>query len=476
MRKYIFIFVLISILSIGVQSIATAEEGTNIKVKIDNYKGKQLFLLYHYSKSTLYTDTADINSNNEFVFKNDTVYPGGMYLLLLEDKKTYFEIILDKDQHFAIHTDSLNLVSNIRIKGSEDNQKYYEYLNFITSEKTKLADLQKQKAATTDKSKQNEIDKKLEGLNTEVMKYQSDYIIQYPNHLFTAILKAGQEPELPTVLPKKEDGSPDSTYVFRYYKKHYFDGFGFDDARLVRTSVYPVKIERYFKQLMLKHPDSVIAEGDAIIQKSKGSYEAYKYTIWFFTYKTETSKIMGMDKAFVHFAKKYYVSGEAKWATEGIVNNMANRVKILERLFIGDVAPNLILIDTAKKWVSLHAVPAKYSVVVFWDPDCGHCKTELPIIRDWVAGAGKEYGVKVFAVCSDTNMHKWKKEIIKRNYNFINVNGTRSVTEDYHDLYDIISTPVIYILDEKKKIVAKKVNHIQMQEIIKRDFDRKNKK
>ena len=38
---------------------------------------------------------------------------------------------------------------------------------------------------------------------------------------------------------------------------------------------------------------------------------------------------------------------------------------------------------------------------------------------------------------------------------WINVDGPRTLTGDYHELYDIISTPVIYLLDRKKEIIAK---------------------
>jgi hypothetical protein len=41
--------------------------------------------------------------------------------------------------------------------------------------------------------------------------------------------------------------------------------------------------------------------------------------------------------------------------------------------------------------------------------------------------------------------------------NWINVDGPRTATGDYHEQYDIISTPVIYLLNERKEIIAKKL-------------------
>jgi len=38
---------------------------------------------------------------------------------------------------------------------------------------------------------------------------------------------------------------------------------------------------------------------------------------------------------------------------------------------------------------------------------------------------------------------------------WINVNGHLSLSGNYHDLYDIRSTPIMYLLDEDKKILTK---------------------
>jgi hypothetical protein len=40
---------------------------------------------------------------------------------------------------------------------------------------------------------------------------------------------------------------------------------------------------------------------------------------------------------------------------------------------------------------------------------------------------------------------------------WITVNGPRTAVGSYHDLYDAETTPTLYILDDKKKIIAKKL-------------------
>ncbi len=59
-----------------------------------------------------------------------------------------------------------------------------------------------------------------------------------------------------------------------------------------------------------------------------------------------------------------------------------------------------------------------------------------------------------------------KEYIAKRDMNFINVNGPRAYTNDYHDLYNIFSTPVLIVLDKNKKIIAKRLLTEQLADFI----------
>ena len=51
--------------------------------------------------------------------------------------------------------------------------------------------------------------------------------------------------------------------------------------------------------------------------------------------------------------------------------------------------------------------------------------------------------------------------------NWINVNGHRNFTGDYHELYNISTTPIIYLLDSKKKIIAKEIDIEKLEPFLK---------
>ena len=54
-------------------------------------------------------------------------------------------------------------------------------------------------------------------------------------------------------------------------------------------------------------------------------------------------------------------------------------------------------------------------------------------------------------------MQKMRNYIKEAQMNWITVNGPRSYVGHHQDLYDAITTPSLYILDERKMIIGKKI-------------------
>jgi hypothetical protein len=56
----------------------------------------------------------------------------------------------------------------------------------------------------------------------------------------------------------------------------------------------------------------------------------------------------------------------------------------------------------------------------------------------------------------------------EKQLDWINVNGYYSASGDFHDTYDIYSTPVMYLLNEEKEIIAKRLLTKELQMFIER--------
>lgn len=122
---------------------------------------------------------------------------------------------------------------------------------------------------------------------------------------------------------------------------------------------------------------------------------------------------------------------------------------------VGMKAPNLIMQDANFKAKNMYDIKNKYTVLYIFDPDCGHCKEETPKLVKFYNS--RKYDVQVYAVSADTSMQKMRDYIKEMKMPWITVNGPRTYVGPYGDLYDAIVTPSLYIIDENKKIIAKKV-------------------
>lgn len=197
----------------------------------------------------------------------------------------------------------------------------------------------------------------------------------------------------------------------------------------------------------------------------------YKYIVNFITNKYMNSKIMGMDAVFVHMAENYYFDGKADWMSEKQLKDWKERVKKTKPLLIGKQAPMISLADTSgERFISLGNLDAKYTIVYFWDPDCGHCQTATPKLKK-AYDSLKTRGVEVYAVGTPLKNKEWKKYIRKHDLNWINVSDNPHINNNpreylgrtdlksmnFRDTYDIYSTPRIFLLDEDKTIIAKEL-------------------
>ena len=123
---------------------------------------------------------------------------------------------------------------------------------------------------------------------------------------------------------------------------------------------------------------------------------------------------------------------------------------------IGAKAPELIMPDTNNVFLSFYHIQKNYTLLWFWDPDCGHCKVETPKLRDYYNKYKDSLNLEVFAVSMDQDLERWKKFIRDNQLTWINVGGN-TANIDFHKVYDLYSTPVLYVLDKDKKIIAKRI-------------------
>jgi thiol-disulfide isomerase/thioredoxin len=218
---------------------------------------------------------------------------------------------------------------------------------------------------------------------------------------------------------------------------------------------------------------------------------------------------MGFDKVFVHLSDNYFKTGQANgiYEDQDVVNKIIKSADKLKPLLIGATAQDLFMIraedfpkmkamgfeeaknsaemtdvyyknesQITKMYVKLSDIKAKYTILVFWDVDCGHCQKEIPVLLEQYNELLKENkDVKIFSVYMQHEGEKYLKYIAEQKLSWINVYDGAHFNNAI-EKYDVYSTPVIYILDQNKKIKAKRIEASQLKNLIQLIENEKNPK
>ena len=446
--------------------VAGPPEGHDIKITVKGFKeGSTCILGNYYGDKQYIKDSAKVGPKGELEFKGKEKYPQGIYILIPDNKK-YFDLVMDENQHFSLESDTADYISNMKVKGSDENNFFYSYQKFIVTQQKLVEPLRNLLKKTKDKDSIKTINEKIIKIDTDVKNYKRNFAKNNPKTFMAKLFKAMEDPEIPET-PTLANGKKDTLFPYHYYKAHFFDNIDFTDDRLLRSPIFHPKIKQYMDKMTAQIPDSINIAADYLVEKARNNPEIFKWMVYWLTLTYESSQIMGMDAVFVHMVEKYYVTNQAYWVDSTQLAKITSRAYTLNPILIGKKAPPITMIDSTGKTISLYDVKAKYTVAIFWDQDCGHCKKEMPKLQELYVNKLKPKGIEVYAIASENKDKEWKKFLQEHQLHWINVHQPddykRAVTKK---IYDIYSTPFMYLLDENKIIKAKHIDVDQLSDLI----------
>ncbi|MBU2018122.1 MAG: redoxin domain-containing protein [Bacteroidetes bacterium] len=481
------IFLLMAI--VALQQVATAQK---LRFKIAGAPDTTVHLIKYYGEKLFYADTVEMK-NGIVEFDGAKQKPGIMAVLLPEQK--YFEFIYNNEE-VQIETTTEDFVKFMKVKKSEENRIFVDYIRYLNEKKILANQLVEQRKGTTEgELTYKTLTEQIENISKEVLAYQKSLISQNPNKLVSKIVQMSLEIEIPEA-PKDENGKAiDSLFAYHYYRDHFFDNIDLTDDRVVNMPIFNAKLSTYFgRTMMVQHWDTIIKYGFELVDRLNPKSEVFKYTVTFLTTNFQKSKIMGMDKIFVMMADKYYCSKNAEgkspafWMTDDKLKELCEKIPAQKNTVLGVVPPNISLRDTTdKNWKDFYSLKSEYTVLYFWDPECGHCKKTTPKLEILYKEKLKERNVEIFAVgkAVGEDFQKWKDFIRKNKLTFINVGVTESLYKaaledarqfvpkyttiealNYQTTFDIFSTPRIFVLDKNKKIIAKQLSMSQLEDLL----------
>jgi len=465
-------FLLITILLfLGMAQVAVARQGYRIHLKMSGTADSVVYLAHYYGKGgdkVYKTDSARFKNGVAEFNNKDTAFVGGIYMILLPGKQSNFEMLLNNGDDFSVTADESKLPDDVKFKNSPENERFEQYVTFLKDYGLRQQELQKEYKEAKTAADSADVRKKAAASSKELTDYRRSYVAKYPGTLLSKIFNALEVPQVPEGPHYLADGKTiDSSFAYNYYKAHYWDKFDFQDDRLIYTPLYDAKLEEYMNKLVLPWPDSIEKESDMLLRKSRGTKDVFKYTLYWLTRNVESSKIMGMDEVFVYLVENYYMKGDAFWLKNDELPKYIERASKIAPNVIGNLAPEIKLpnIET-KKEEDLQGIKADYTLLIFYSPSCGHCQHELPEIDSLYKAVLKKKGVKIFSVAIDGDEKAITDFITKyKTGDWINTSDQGHVG-DWRGKYDVYSTPTIYLLDDRKIIRGKRLDHTNIASVI----------
>ena len=194
---------------------------------------------------------------------------------------------------------------------------------------------------------------------------------------------------------------------------------------------------------------------DSLISKYPDSPAAAFYLYRYFTYQLSLDELK---------ATRAKISPAL--ANNPYVKDLDGIIKRLERVQIGQVAPEFSLPDTAGVSVSLSDFRGKYVLLDFWASWCPPCRRENPN----VVKAFQQYKDKNFTIIGislDKDKAKWQKAIADDQLTWTHVSDLKFWDSEIPALYGVRGIPANVLLDPNGVIIARNITGEALQNTLK---------
>lgn len=219
---------------------------------------------------------------------------------------------------------------------------------------------------------------------------------------------------------------------------HFWDGIETFDGPTDENPILAAQLDFYFDKLVSPLSDSITLEINRLVERTNDNTELRDFILWHLLDKYQHPKYMSQDQVFVWLYDQYFSQLEIKDLNDTNLAMIHDKAERLRRLALFNVAPDIKLNDS----IDLQSIESEYTVILFYDHDCDVCQLELQDLD---------------SVCA---LHP-EVTALK-----IDLNSDTKGLDELYDAYDIETTPLIYVLDRDKRIIAKKIRANQIELVI----------
>ena len=481
-------------------SVPVFSQNYEISVTL-NSRNDTVILGHYYTKRerTLANDTL-VLKNGKGVFRGNKQLSKGVYFLYSGGR--ILDFIIGDNLKFGIVADTADFVNLTKFASSPENDVFYEFNRYNADRGRKFYELGEAYQKAGSDIEKNDIRTQQQALINERMEFIENLADTHRNLYVSKFLRSlvPQNTRLPDP-PRDDQGRiTDSTYVYRWYRAHYFDNLNIYDPDMMRTPLYDEntgKIFEFMTRMIPQQTDTVCVELDKILKKAQANDEVFKYIlITVFNHyagsKTLREGYLVPENVKLHLAEKWYIP-YATWSTEEYIDwckkevaeNKLNRMDMpappiepmiilppehfkaaaLDTAIKNDIYAGRVIQDFRKE------LKSKFTILFFWDYTCGHCKSAIQELQnEWAELKNDDYQIIAIQIVSTKEAKaKWIDFINEHNmFDWINawVPYAYSAENYYRETYNLSNVPKMYLLDENYNIFLKNINPEQLKDII----------
>lgn len=247
------------------------------------------------------------------------------------------------------------------------------------------------------------------------------------------------------------------------WMEHYWDEVDFSDSALVSSQAFEDKLLGFlyaFTQADESQFDSLTINGlKFVLGEAKANMRVYEYVLGF-----ALNGYTGMGRSVVtDYLLNYPQIAEGEITMEEGLR-LDSITEPYQKVRVGAIAPDYSGFTIEGMPYRLYESDSKYVIVVFWSTDCEYCHEFLTQIRRHL-DLKADFELVTFALAEGQEevVAAVKKMRLSGYHFYDDLRWESKAFLDYH----ITSTPTVFLLDNKKNIIAKPYDWSELKRFFK---------
>ncbi|MDR0737756.1 MAG: redoxin domain-containing protein [Prevotellaceae bacterium] len=437
----------------------------SITITLDGVQAGDTALLKAYRPKQETIDTSIVREGGQLSFHSDTLLPVGMYCVDIAGRTLDFFLSEGEPQSFSIQYNLNEGLASAQFTGSPENQALAGYLRFMRERQMRRQQLQQRIQSNGEHADSLALlDVQMETLIREVKNKWTEIETAHSGKMIALFISSIREPEPAPFTVADSSANIDSlqqNYYYTFFRDHFFDNYQFSSPYLLQMPFYSQALTTYFTRLLKPERQETTGQMARLMEKLKDNKPLYRYTVRELYDLYKNVPYPELEGLYLEVGENYIVGRPEMWDS-AYVDKVAFNIKLAAMNPVGDKATELKLSDLAGNAMSLYDVQAAYTVLYFYNPQCGACAEITPKVHKTYQDY-KNKGVQVFAVYVDRDKDVWMKYVMENKYlDWINA-WDADETADIYGKYDLHAIPMIYLLDKDKVVVVKDLQQSSLE-------------